>query len=69
MAGIESNGFPLWAQPAHLCFVSIPHTVPMRVAHAPPRSAQLNSFLHPGRRRVCPRLINCRIARHCSRKK
>jgi hypothetical protein len=36
MAGIENIGFALWVQPAHLCFVSIARSIPLRVAHPPP---------------------------------
>jgi len=36
MAGIESIGFALWAQLAHLRFVSIARSIPLRVAHPPP---------------------------------
>jgi hypothetical protein len=36
MAALESNGFPFWAQPARLRFISIARSVPRRVAHPPP---------------------------------
>jgi len=36
MAAQESNGFASWVQPAHLRFVSIARSIPLRVAHPPP---------------------------------
>ena len=36
MAVAKGNGFPSRVQPAHLRFVSIPRSIPLRVAHPPP---------------------------------
>jgi hypothetical protein len=36
MAVTKGNGFPSRVQPAHFCFVSIPRSIPLRVAHPPP---------------------------------
>jgi hypothetical protein len=36
MAVTKGNGFPSRVQPAHLCFVSIPRSIPLRVAYPPP---------------------------------
>jgi len=36
MAATEGNGFPFWAQPAHLRFASIARPIPLAVAHPPP---------------------------------
>jgi hypothetical protein len=46
MAGIESIGFALWVQPAHLRIVSIARSIPLRVAHPPPQFCGTES--------VCP---------------
>ncbi len=42
MAVTKGNGFPFWAQPAHLRFVSIARSIPLRVAHPPPELVYLN---------------------------
>ena len=47
MAAIESIGFSTGVQPAHLRFVSIARSIPLRVAHPPPQFLSLNP--------VCPR--------------
>ena len=36
MAAIESIGFAFGVQPAHLGFVSVARSIPLRVAHPPP---------------------------------
>src|SRR6266849_2176580 len=43
MAGIENIGFALWAQPAHLCLVSVARSIPLRVAHPPPQFSPTES--------------------------
>jgi len=43
MAGKESNGFAPRVQPVHLFFVSIARSVPLRVAHPPPKVLSLES--------------------------
>jgi hypothetical protein len=48
MAALEVIGFPIWVQPAHLRFLSIARSIPLPVAHPPPRLLSTKF--------VCPRL-------------
>lgn len=68
MAVTKGNRFPVWVQPVYLCFVSIPLSIPLRVAYPPPWSCPIE-FLEPfksghdARVDVCPDAsVNCRTA-------
>jgi len=68
MAAIESIGFALWVQPAHLCLVSVARRIPLRVAHPPPWFCPTESVCPSGSALdsigdLCPGApINCRTA-------
>ena len=49
MAGIETSGFAPWVQTAHLRFVSISRSIPLRVAHPPPQFRPTEPFVHARR--------------------
>jgi hypothetical protein len=59
MAVTKGNGFRFWAQPAHLRFVSVPHSIPLRVAHPPLWSCACES----ASTRVGTRLHRRRVSR------
>jgi hypothetical protein len=57
MAVTKGNGFPFRVQPAHLCFVSIPRSIPLRVAHPPPVAESTEP--------VCPRTSDLDCVEDC----